>query len=171
VREFEDRFIETQPHEEFRSDKLQLIEGNEQVFNEPLIIESENCNSDNEDDKENVNDRKRKQLFVKKRKIISPEPSHTTFVPNSLSNMSAQMLLVQEEELLLKRQELQVKRDILAAQKEILQELRSMNSNIQLLSDNMFSSVDDYPLENKQNIRIHNILFSLKFQWCFVFHI
>jgi len=66
VREFEDRFIETQPHEEFRSDKLQLIEGNEQVFNEPLIIESENCNSDNEDDKENVNDRKRKQLFVKK---------------------------------------------------------------------------------------------------------
>jgi len=143
VREFEDRFVGTQPHEEFRSDKLQLIEENEQVFNEPLIIENKNCNSDNEDDKENG--RKRKQLFVKKRKIISPGPSRTTLVPNSLSNMSAQMLLVQEEKLLLKRQELQVKRDILAVQKEILQELRSMNSNIKLLSDNMFSSVDDYP--------------------------
>jgi len=123
VREFEDRFVGTQPHEEFQSDKLQLIEENEQVFNEPLIIESKNCNSDNEDDKENVNGRKHKQLFVKKRKIISPRPSCTTLVPNSLSNMSAQMLLVQEEKLLLKRQELQVKRDILAVQKEILQNI------------------------------------------------
>jgi len=123
VREFENRFVETQPHEKFRSDDLQLIEENEQVFNEPLIIESKNCKSDNEDDQENVNDRKRKQLFVKKRKIISPGPSRTTLVPNSLSNMSAQMLLVQEEELLLlKRQELQDKRDILTVQKEILQE-------------------------------------------------
>jgi len=145
VHEFEDRFVETQPHEEFRSDDLQLIEENEQVFNEPLIIESKNCNSDNEDDKENVNGRKHKQLFAKKQKMISPEPLRTTLVPNSLSNMSAQMLLVQEEELLLKRQELQVKRDILTVQKEILQELRSMNSNIKLLTDNMFSSVDDYP--------------------------
>jgi len=145
VREFEDRFVGTQPHEEFRSDELQLIEENDQVFNEPLIIESKNCNSNNENDKENVNGRKRKQLFVKKRKTMSPGPSRTTLVPNSLSNMSAQMLLVQEEKLLLKKQELQVKRDILAVQKEILQELKSMNSNIKLLSDNMFSSVDDYP--------------------------
>lgn len=147
VHQFENKSVETQPLEDIQSDDPQFIEEyeflNESALNEgvytssfadnnkySLIVEPTNCNSGNEVDKENINSRKSNQLLAKKRKTISPVPSHTTLVSNSLSGMSAKMLHVQEEKFLLKKQELQFKRDMLAVQQEILQELKSMNSNI-----------------------------------------
>lgn len=146
--------VETQPLQNIQSDELQFIEDYEPVSNEGVytssfadknkhsIVETINCNSENETDKENINAIKSKSL-MKKRKIISPVPvpSHTTFPSKSLSGMSTQMLKVQEETLLLKQQELQAKRDMLATQQKILQEMRNMNSNIQVLFENLFSSV------------------------------
>lgn len=144
VHEFENRSVEFIEEYEFLKESAL----NEGVYTSnfadknkhSLITETTSCNSDNEVDKENINGRKSNQLLAKKRKTISPVPSHTTLAPNSLSGMSAQMLHVQEEKFVLKKQELQTKRDMLAVQQEILQELRNMNSNLQVLFENLFSS-------------------------------
>ncbi|XP_018394990.1 PREDICTED: uncharacterized protein LOC108773624 [Cyphomyrmex costatus] len=131
VWELENTSVETQPFQDIQSDELQFIGDYEPVFNEGVytlssadknkhssIIETTNCSSDNEADKENINAGKSNKLLAKKRKIISPVPvpSHTTSSSKSLTGMSTQMLKVQEEKLLLKQQELQTKRNMLATQ-------------------------------------------------------
>ncbi|XP_067208175.1 myb/SANT-like DNA-binding domain-containing protein 4 [Linepithema humile] len=125
-----------------RSLHLNVQDVNNSQFPEILQYIHDTSNSATEteivEEKENVEIRpsKIKKVCKKVAKLPGKPPNTDQDLPPTMTNMTLQMLQLQQEKMKIKKEELTVQKELLAVQKEILNEIKDFNA----MSDNYFET-------------------------------